>query len=185
MNKIAAIILILALSLSPYATATDEAEVFDLSTMTKEQLFTLLDSVRFELDKRGRDEGEISKLLLDEAGIRVEFNDWEIRNTSDGDATLAMQVTIINETDTEMMLCLDDISLNGWQISDSTAFVIRPLLKSRAEFQMQRIIQSAGIKSIDDIQDIRCVIKVLSTVDYREIASVDMTLIQGDAKEDS
>lgn len=125
------------------------AEGIDLSGMTEEQLVALIDDARFALMKFHPSATDGSVLYEDES-VRLILVDAPEVNEYDN---LVLHVIVENMTDHNLMVSLDNLSCNGWSISDDSISV--PAKKKAKEtFEFYDAVVDAEIEKGEDVQDI-------------------------------
>ncbi len=127
----------------------------DYSSMSKEELKTELDKIMLEISKQNTN---TDKVLCDKEGFKVYITgDIEI-STNLYDETkhpLIIPITVFNESDQNLILFMDKISFNGWEIT--TLFDMYELdahKKLKTTIQIDTFLESTDITSVSEIKNI-------------------------------
>lgn len=175
MKKAVAIIVALILVLS--STSIAFAEV-DYSTMSNEELYSILNAVREELFER-----ELT-LSPDEVLIENDVVKMYIDKSKDIEFTsrnyLVIPVVLVNKTEDEISFQSDSAMVNGWECYASIGNISAAGQK-RSTLEIN--CEGAEITSIDEIEDIRLVLLAFNMNTFkREITTDPITIIVEDGK---
>ncbi len=125
------------------------AEGIDLSAMTEEQLVALIDDARLALVKFHPSAVDGTVLYEDESVRLILVGAPEINEYDN----LTLRVIVENMTDHNLMVSLENLSCNGWSISDDSISV--PAKKKAKEiFEFYDAVTDAEIEKAEDVQDI-------------------------------
>lgn len=137
-----------------------ERKGFDLSEMTDEELKSLIDEATKELNDRSKNDGGYKTsdegwIVFDEGDIKITIaGDFAIKEWF-GTPYLGVQTVIENGSQNEIQVCIDNASINGWQISDDGIWdePVKSGLKNKATYGLN--LNDAGVNNIQDIRDIK------------------------------
>ena len=137
-----------------------ERKEFDFSEMTDEELQSLIDQATKELNDRSKNDGGYKTSdegwsVFDEDGIKITIaGNFGIKEWF-GTPYLGVQTIIENGSQSEIQVCIDNASINGWQISDDGIWddPVKPGLKNKATYGLN--LNDAGVNSIQEIGEIK------------------------------
>lgn len=145
MRKFVALVMVVLMVFGSVACA----EGVDLDGMSEDQLVALIDDARLALVKYHPSVADGAVLYEDE-NVRVtlvgapEVDDYD---------SLLLNVIIENYSDHNLMICLENVSCNGWSIYDGGVSV--PANKKAKEtFDFMSAVTDADLESGEDVQDV-------------------------------
>ncbi len=128
------------------------AEGIDYASMTDVELRAILDGVRNELVKRELKAGD-KILLFEQNGVSVYLTGkYQINSWGEGNHTLELEATIVNESDAKISVFFDTVSVNGWEVSGIGIVDINPGKKKKDDFKIH--LNDADVTAYEEIEDI-------------------------------
>lgn len=167
LRKIVCIMAVLALLLTIGIAAAE-----DYSAMTNDELLGIMDAVRTELFTRD--------LSLSEDEVFVETDGFKMYLDKSKEITfsygyLRLPVILVNNTEDDLSFQAENGSVNGWDEYVGIGNVSANK-KNRAELTIS--CEDAGIKAIDEIEDIEFVLYVYNmNTSKRDFTSDKFTLV--------
>ena len=157
-----------------------ERKAFDFSEMTDEELRSIIDQATNELNDRSKNDGGYKTsdegwIVLDEGDIKITVaGNFEIKEWF-GTPYLDVKAIIENGSQSEIQVCIDNASINGWQISDDGIWdePVKPGLKNRASYGLN--LNDAGVNSIHEIDEIKFLFIVKSYPDGKTLYETGTT----------
>lgn len=148
MKKIISLVLAFFLLLPAFVSAEN------YTSMTTDELLSMLDAIRVELATRKLDNSE-EKVLVDAEGIKWYITgDPILKQYSDGNCTLILNAIITNSTDADIIYDLKDTYINGWSISCSCISTLPAGKKEKREITFYRVHEKCELSDITQLDDI-------------------------------
>ena len=166
MKKLFVIILSVLIFLNIFPLCASAEDYSDKST---DELQAMYDSIRCELLSRNLRE-ENKQLLFDESDIQI-YVDGEFSVDTRIEAMLCLPVIIINNSDKYILVQLRDASVNGW-VCD-TYFSSRLDAGKKIKDTIKIGVESAGINSLDDFEELTFSLYVTDYGNREEIKTTD------------
>ena len=148
MKKFAALFLALLMALSMTAALAEGADTIDLSGKTAEELIALIDQAR----------NALAELMPPLADGEVLYEDENVTITLNGApsieyGSLVLPIIIVNHTDRNLLISMDNVSINGWDVSGGTTSVSASK-KARTEIDFYDAEEAAELKDVADLEDV-------------------------------
>lgn len=148
MKKFAALFLALIMALSMTAALAEGADTIDLSGKTAEELIALIDQAR----------NALAELMPPLADGEVLYEDENVTITLNGApsieyGSLVLPIIIVNHTDRNLLISMDNVSINGWDVSGGTTSVSASK-KARTEIDFYDAEEAAELKDVADLEDV-------------------------------
>jgi len=128
------------------ASCTAQAETFDFSGMSIDELHTLQNAIRNELLRRDLVAGD-EILLFEKEGISL----YLTGDHSDGMGGLRLSTKTINDTDKEINIYCE-LSVNGWDVGNVWSLEANPRKKSKGYIDIS--IKGADISTYEEVEEI-------------------------------
>ncbi len=132
---------------------------FDYSKMTNEELQTIIDKATEELNNRKSNSAneyittEEGWLVSDRDGVKITVTNHYSIEKSYNTPYLDIYIYIIieNKSDNEVQVNINNMSINGWQVSDDIVWdePVKPGLKSKQKHGLN--LDDANVSNIEDI----------------------------------
>lgn len=175
MKKI--LVLLLAVLLAFCAVATAET---DYSSMTDDELHTMIDAARNELVRRELT-ASADTMLFDHDGIQCYLTgNYEIKEWGEGKHVMLLETVVVNNTDVMMDVRIDGCYVNGWEVYGGIIQKTDAGKKQRDTFEIR--LYDADIHSYEEIQDIDFTFKVTKSDDYSMIFQLDPITVHFNAE---
>ena len=169
MKRIIASIMILCLVFSvAYAEQ-------DLSAMSEKELYDLLNSVRNELATKTAHIEE-NQFIIDSDNIQIYCTGNAHMNYSND---FCIEVVFVNNTDKELGISIDHITINGWEVNSYVVFTpIKAGRKAKEEIELK--YQDANLSSYKQIEDIALSISTYDANTYESLKEFDEVILHFD-----
>ena len=160
MRKLTALILALLLAFGGAAAMAEDTQEIDLSGMDASQLVALINQARTAL-------AELLPPVVDGTTL---YEDENISITLNGEAyieygSLVLPIIVVNHTERNLLISLDNVSVNGWDVSGGTASVSAGK-KAKEEFDFYDAEEDAELKDVSELTDVTCTISYFDSDDY-------------------
>ncbi len=146
MKKLFALVLALILL---YSTAV--AEGIDWASMTDEEIYAEIDNAKAELVKRELVGNTENVTIFDESdvtiiitSIGIDTSDWSYK------PALVAEFTIINESDNDIEVYIDNVAINGWEVEYIGIADAAAGHKARDSFKFK--LEDADVENEDDLE---------------------------------
>lgn len=147
------------------------AEGVDLDGMSEEQLVALIDDARLALVKYHPSVTDGAVLYEDENVVVTLAGAPEV----DDYGSLLLNVVVENHSDHNLMICLENVSCNGWSIFE-TAVSVPANKKAKETFDFMGAAEDADLESGEDVQDVEGDLYYFDSDTYDRVAeSVHVT----------
>lgn len=173
MKRLFTLTLTLALALLLCSCAL--AEGLDFASMTDEELQTVIDTARNELTNRQLIYAE-NTVLIDQDGIKLYLsgkNDFRLREES---AYLELGTVLVNDSDKNVSILVDDLYVNGWRISALGGGHADAGKKDKSTLDMN--LFEAEITAFEDIEEMEFTFRVYDSDSYDDILVCDPITVQ-------
>lgn len=148
MRKIVCFILAMILCVPVCAFAED------YSSLTVEELYTMIDQAKAELLKRELVEAE-KAVIVDADGISLILTgERELTASYDGTMKLTLDVMVVNSSDKNVGVSIDEIYINGWEESALASFSLAAGKKAKEKIEMYHVDVDADLKAIEELETI-------------------------------
>lgn len=129
----------------------------DYSSMSDDELNTELNLIRSELVRRS--EAKEGKIILAEAdGVTVTLKgEPEWKENYKGEASIVLNVTVVNKAEESRGIRQDDCYLNGWKISCGFGTTLDAGMKTKDTITLYKVSEDADLESLEDLEDIKIV----------------------------
>ena len=145
-KAIISLILTVSLLIVPFSSMAGE-----YASKTDEELCAMLNQIRAELVSRQQNR----EMMISEAdGIAVYCDNIELENFFDGDCDMKINITAVNTGDKPLGILFDNICINGWQIDPVELIEVGAGLTAKKFMLLLNVGKKAGIKSLNDLQEI-------------------------------
>ena len=160
MKRFVALVLALLMALSMTAALAEESDALDLSGKTIDELIWIINQARAELAMR----------LPPVVDGTVLYQDDNVSITMNGEAyledgALILPIVLVNHTNRNLLISLDDMSVNGWEVAGSTASGGGGK-KAKDEIYIFDAGESADLTDLDTLTDIDCTVSYFDEDDY-------------------
>lgn len=145
------------------------AENIDYASMTDEELRTVIDTARIELAKREQADNPV---LFESFGITC-YMTGEMRLTDSG--FLYVEVVCVNESDVAISFTNNESTVNGWQSFVNGIGTVSAGAKAKGEIQFN--VKSAGITSLDELEDFTVSFDVLDKTNVKGLGKTELARI--------
>ena len=130
------------------------ASAEDFSSRSTEELYTIIDQARAELVKRELIEAE-KAVIIDYDGISIILTgEVDLKEIYDGTKNLVINVRVINTSDKEMAVTIDELYVNGWEASGHGTFKLFPGKKAKDTIEIYHVDVDAEITEIELLKTI-------------------------------
>ena len=133
------------------------AEGIDVTSMTDEELYALVDSARNELSKRELD-AAADTVLFDAEGVKMYLTG---NNYVNGGEYAYFEVVVVNDTDTEVAVTIESASINGWDVASNGVYGTSAGKKQKGEMFFH--ISDAEISTIEEIDDLELTFRLFDS----------------------
>ncbi len=148
------------------------AEGLDYPSMTDEQLHAVIDAARNELSKR--------ELVLDGKTLLFEKEGVSVYLTSDFKADtivtdswhyMRASVIVVNDSDLNVRVGIDSMSVNGWEVSCTGFSSVAPGKKSKDELYFNAL--DTDVTSVEEIETVEITFRLANADTYMYFADVE------------
>ena len=154
-----------------FSSSAVMAEGVDLSAMSADELVALINDARLEL----------TKYLPAVADGTVLYEDENVKITLNGElsieyGSLVVPVIIENYTDRNLIIAMNNSSCNGWDIMEGSISV-NASKKAKDEITFYGAEEDADLTSVDEVEDITCIIRYFDEDDWNYSVEIDEPVI--------
>lgn len=148
------------------------AEGLDYPSMTDEQLHAVIDAARNELSKR-----ELvldgKTLLFEKEGVSVYLTgDFkEDSFTTDSLHYMRAEVIVVNDSDLNVRVGIDSMSVNGWEVSCSGFSAVSAGKKVKDELYFNAV--DTDVTSVEEIETVEITFRLSNADTYKFFADVE------------
>lgn len=162
MKKILCVLLVLSMLLSCAALA----EGMDYNTMTAEELKQVIVEARAALAKL-EPPFEGSRVIYDENDIQISIGAPYAGNAG----WIYMDVTVINKSETEITVHIQDIYMNGWKVNDDHGYIsnIKSQKNANGNIIFMNAEKEASITAAEQIEDFSFVVRIINPDGFKEL----------------
>lgn len=164
MKKVFSILLVFALLFSSSAFAAS----IDFSAMSVEELHDIIAEARNELVKKAAKSDDKVFIVDDPEGFSIYLTG---KTEIDWMGYYALEVVVINNTNTTQSLSFDNISINGWEVSTIMSGVTDIGAGKKKKDTISLDTASADISSYTEITDVELVFHLYDSETYRTTKS--------------
>lgn len=162
MKKLLAIILILLLFI-PETVAF--AANIDVSSMSDQELSSLIDQCRTELSSRKQNSGD-KLTIVNENGIEIYLtNHFTAYENYDGKHYIDLDAAVVNGSNSPIYLYDKGCCINGWKVGTTFTFGDIPAGKSK-KIEITLCLNDADITTFDEVKDIYFAIEAVDPNNY-------------------
>lgn len=172
LKKIVCLLIAVMLCLPVYACA----EYY--SSLSTEDLYTMIDQAKAELLKRELIEAE-KAVIIDADGISITLTgDISLTTSYDGSMKLSLGILVINSSDMEIGVSVDELYVNGWEESTLCTFSLAPGKKAKNVLEMYHVDEDADLTSLDELETIEFHCHTYDPDSYRTLSNDIVTTVQ-------
>lgn len=142
------------------------AEGLDYQSMTDEQLHAVINSARSELAKRELIAAD-KTVLFEQEGVTIYISgDYTVREGVIGDAVyLEIKLVVVNETDRNVGISIENPSVNGWDIS--APYLSGVSAQKKAKDTLKLNVADAEVKTAEDLEDLTLSFRLYDADSYK------------------
>ena len=165
MKKIVSLAMVIVL-----ITTTAIAFAIDYSAMTEAQIKEEFDAIRNELTKRGL-VAEKKTVILEQADIQFYISgDLKIDKPYAWSETynLYIPIVIINNSKSNIMMMIENVSVNGWSTSGDDDGGSTPAGKKSKAYLVFRL-EDTDVESLEDFTDVEFTVRIFDSDTYKDL----------------
>ena len=144
------------LAIAPVSAIAAQSPI-DLSAMTVDELYAIIDEARLALAKVEINKPENTVVQFDEYDVTVAIDGWKIVNYLGGSKGLEFSATVISNTEYDFEVCVADCYINGWTVlgpgNYASVCVIQHGRKAKDSFSVSDILAEANVSNEDELED--------------------------------
>lgn len=167
MKRIAFTLLALIMLFTAVFPCAAFAEVPDFSEMSTEEILEILNAIRNELKGRELVQHE-NIMLLDQNDVQVYLTgNYEVENYGSSGVYLELEAIVINNTDTNIGVSAENVSINGWVVDFTGIGDIAAGKKKKGDIELR--ISDADISTFEEVEDLELSMLVYSQDTWERI----------------
>jgi len=178
MKKLLGLVLAIMMAVIPCLGTAETT--YDFSSMTAEDLAALIAAAQEALLGMGvvaeEDDGALHMpaegeepaeelVLFDQDGLKVVITSIEFTEYYD----LKVNVTVINNTDYEVNISLEDVSVNDWTVYAGGVYGVQAGKKAKDYFYFSSLDEDAEVMSVEDLEYAEFTIRVYDSETYDDL----------------
>ena len=151
------------------------AEGLDWTSMTDDELHSIIDHARNELTKRELVAGE-KTVLVDQDGIQFYLTgEYEFADRDVDRKMVELQTVLINDSSNNVGITIDSLYVNGWNIFALCGAQAAAGKRDKSTIDMN--VFDAEVTAFEDIKEMEFTIKVYDLDTYNDIAIIDSVVV--------
>lgn len=142
----------------------------DLSTMSDEELTTLIADAQQELNSRKTTDQAEQPVLYDDNGVKWYITGYDMSSWS---SYLTINCVVENESNVDITLSVDTLTVNGWDVSSWFYAQVSAGKKTKEELSFD--FEDASISGVDEITSMEATFRIYNSNTYKDIDEQHIT----------
>lgn len=136
----------------------------DLSTMSDEELSSLISQAQQELNSRKSADGNDQIVLYDSNNIKWYITGYEVSSWS---SYLTLNSIVENNSNADITINVETLTVDGWDVS--AWFYAQATAGKKTKEDLSFNMEDANIERVDDISNIEASIRIFNSKTYNNI----------------